>query len=704
MSRRVAAFAVCCVLVTGATADAQAPTATSPAGSPLDVYMQALGNRRLIASETGSIEALRALVSQGETLYLAQRYDDAVIALYEAIESPRFVDFAELPEVRSAELMLGGALHQLGALGTAARYLDRVLARGPSETYFAPALRMAVDVALETGDPGAAAERILAMNLGELPEDATNELRYLRARDHYDAGTPGDHEAATSLLSEVTENSRFYASAQYLLGAMAARSGRMQEAEDYFCAIADTGDDARHTFYVDGRYFEIKDLAWLALGRVAHEGNRANDAFYYYFQVPQDSERLAEAMFEAAYATYEGQEHDTALDLLDQLEARFPTSPYADEASMLRAYIHLARCEFGEADRLFRKFMRDFGPLIEEVERIAQNPARQAALYDELLRLEGQKRDQDREAQDVRSMLFALLRVDPQFYKLHASVRTLDAEAARAGRLAESFDAIAARLEGSDQPRAAATAPTGPDEAAALSQDIQDAEDALFGLAADLDAMRAANVDPAQIAPHETALSEIATRVRTLRQKLADTIAPPAMDFTLAQADTSTVEGLLARDTAAARTFPQRVEQTRTKLVAAANAAALQALQTLRSRLLSWQRGARIGRIDAVMGSKRRIEIQIESLAAGRFPEELQDPLLMQGLLEDDEEYWPFEGDEWPDEYEEAEDEAEQDAVDGNADEPADAASASSETQEGASAGASVSTSAAATTATGAQP
>ena len=53
------------------------------------------------------------------------------------------------------------------------------------------------------------------------------------------------------------------------------------------------------------------------------------------------------------------------------------------------------------------------------------------------------------------------------------------------------------------------------------------------------------------------------------------------------------------------------------------------------------------------MGSKRRIEIQIESLSAGRFPPELVDPLRIQGLLRDDEEYWPYEGEYWSDEFDE---------------------------------------------------
>jgi hypothetical protein len=89
----------------------------------------------------------------------------------------------------------------------------------------------------------------------------------------------------------------------------------------------------------------------------------------------------------------------------------------------------------------------------------------------------------------------------------------------------------------------------------------------------------------------------------------------------------------------------------RPRLLAAANQRALAELSALGERLSGFLRRARIGRIDAVMGSKRQTEIQIESLAAGRFPPELQNPLLTQGFLKDDEEYWPFEGEDWPDEY-----------------------------------------------------
>ena len=63
-------------------------------------------------------------------------------------------------------------------------------------------------------------------------------------------------------------------------------------------------------------------------------------------------------------------------------------------------------------------------------------------------------------------------------------------------------------------------------------------------------------------------------------------------------------------------------------------------------------RQARLGKIDAVVGQKRKLERQIEDLAAGRFPAEMFGKLHIEGLIGDDEEYWPPEPERWADEYE----------------------------------------------------
>jgi hypothetical protein len=165
--------------------------------------------------------------------------------------------------------------------------------------------------------------------------------------------------------------------------------------------------------------------------------------------------------------------------------------------------------------------------------------------------------------------------------------------------------------------------------------------------------MRALGAKSSALAPYEKAQADLAVRMRKAESGLDDVrlaLLPEATDVAEAK-DDKDVAQLLANDAKAAGRFERRVISLRPKLVSSANDRAYAELTALNERLSGFLRRARIGRIDAVMGSKRRVEVQIESLAAGRFPAELRDPLLVQGFLADDEEYWPFEGEDWPDEY-----------------------------------------------------
>lgn len=648
-------------------------------------YLEALSAERLIAAETGSVERLRELVVRGEEHYFEQRYDTAALLLYEVVESPRFADFAGSEEFSGAELLLAGALAELGSLRSASRYLERTLRRGSEDPYFGPAYRRFVDVALESGDIRGALTQLEAIGTESLPDDAANELRYLRGRAAYDGQDDGAAEAS---FVGITQRSRFYANAQYLRGVMAARQGNLDDAEARFCSIATTSDQTRTTFYVDDRYYRIKDLAWLGLGRVAHEGLRSDDAFYYYFQVPSDSERVAEALFEAAYSMYEGDDFDTSIDLLDQLEARYPASPFVDEAQLLRGYVHLGRCEFEEASQLFVSYQARFGPLLTEIDAVLDSDVRQSELYGDLLRAEADAMESsdalsaDEVAENARErlstmagMLLALLRVDPDFYNLHAQLRTLNAEAARAGRLAADLRGLSARVR-QEGPVAAVDEVAFESEIAEVRRMVRTTREMLGGLSRQLDALRRGGAEASDLQPLEVSMTQHAESLRALVRQLRAAERAHSEEAPAA-AEAEGVRGLLAIDARAARTLPSRVDAMRTRLTDAAGEAAVRSLRGLRRRLAGSLRRARIGRIDAVMGSKRRIEVQIESLAAGRFPPELIDPLRVQGLLRDDEEYWPFEGELWEDEFEQpptrdpdSDDEAEGDDV--ALDEPAE--------------------------------
>jgi hypothetical protein len=613
-------------------------------------YFTALHDQRLVAGQAARVEELRAMLARAEDLAFDGRHEDAALLLFELLQHPRFKDYAELDELDAARYQLGSALHELGAEASARRVLIELLRKGEKSGYFAPGFRKYTDVALASPDQQAMIDELAALGPA-LPEDAANELRYLRGQYLHEVK---NYAAAKLELERVTQHSRFFANAQYLLGAMAVREQRLHDAEWHLCRIAGPADDQHFSFYVDARYFQVKDLARLGLGRLAHEMRRGDDAFYYYFQVPNDSPRLPEAMFEAAYARYEARDFDNAIDLLDQLEARFPHSASADEAALLRGYVSLSRCDYEHAQQYFDRFVRRFEPVVAELKRILANPVRRQALYAELVREPvGPRRDEAEQKTklDLRGTLLSLLRVDPEFHELHEQVRKLDAEAARAGRLGDAFDMISARLAGSDRPRqAAAEGGDERDQLLALQADLKDGQLALRALTDQLDTMRKLGAKSAELTPLERDVAGLAKRAHTLQAKIDDARfarMPGAEPAT----DARDANGLLTDDARRARAFERRVAKLRPQLLRAANDRALATLQQLDERLSSFVRRARIGRIDAVMGSKRRIERQIESLAAGRFPAELQNPLLVQGFLADDEEYWPFEGDDWPDEY-----------------------------------------------------
>jgi hypothetical protein len=188
---------------------------------------------------------------------------------------------------------------------------------------------------------------------------------------------------------------------------------------------------------------------------------------------------------------------------------------------------------------------------------------------------------------------------------------------------------------------------------------VATARAAARALSAQLDAMREAGASRDQLRDLETEARGLAERAAALEARVRE--ARAGYSSYAATATATDFEAVLETDRRESARFRARTAELRGRMLTEANHLAIRALETLRDRLGRGLRQARIGRIDAVMGSKRRIEIQIESLAAGRFPPELMDPLHIQGLLRDDEEYWPFEGELWVDEYEEdvsSEDEA----------------------------------------------
>jgi tetratricopeptide (TPR) repeat protein len=626
---------------------ASEPVLADPALDDLLGKMQAGG---VLDTTEATLERFEERLQEGQNRYIKGDALGSAVLLYELTQDPRWSTFMELEQGSSALYHLGVALRTYGAENTARAALATVLRRGPDDPYFTPALRRHVDLALDAKDPvrGLADLHTSLTVDGRRIEprgDDQDELDYLKARALH---ATGDLDAALSTYAEVGARSRFRTAALYMQGLIHADRGELRRAEGAFCSVVGGPTQSMSVYYVDHRYFRVRDLAQLGLGRIAHEERRHGHAFYHYFQIPEDSEHLPEALFEAAWTMAEEGEYSVARGLVAELSERFPDAPQTIEARVLTATLELYDCDFRTAEAHFTTFIDDVAPVGDHLADIVDDPDRVRALHQELaeLREHGAAGDLGRRADSpAHRLLLSMLDQDPKYARLAHRAQVLRREAAFAGALQTELAVVLAKLEGRDT--AAARAAEG-DPLSAIAR-TEDLERGVTGLERQIRQAQTAGADPAELAPERAKVAELRKGIRGLQQRAAEllTESPP-----VGSASTGKLVDAIEADR-------RRIERLR--LAALANAESIEGaavgvatarLRTLQRRLDDLMGEARMGRIDAVLGAKKKLEIEVRDMAAGRFPPELFGKLEIEGVVGEDEEFWPYEGEYWADEYE----------------------------------------------------
>jgi hypothetical protein len=171
------------------------------------------------------------------------------------------------------------------------------------------------------------------------------------------------------------------------------------------------------------------------------------------------------------------------------------------------------------------------------------------------------------------------------------------------------------------------------------------AQAALGGLEHQLSDLSAAHAPAEQLAPLRQELSELRAR---LAKGIEQQRAGEASSAGAAGAD---LPDLLRSDGSLAAELQGRIANARKSLADEEAALAKDALHRLDLRLSRLLRRARLGRIESVLGRKRALEVEVEAIRLGYLPQDAVDSLDAARFLEDNEEYWPFEGDDWPDEF-----------------------------------------------------
>jgi hypothetical protein len=624
----------------GANAGAGANAADQLFAGALRAYHAALLSRRLGLEELRR-EIVGARVAEAEQLMAAGRVDEAIARLAELVEHPQFELFADSEEGRAAVFRLGDALATAALYEPARVYLRRVLATKGSwdggGTWARRAVRRLVDIALESQEFAPIARDLDAVP-PSAPEEVRGEIAYMNGRALEAAGNP---DGALAAYANVTQRCRFWAQATYLSGLIDVEKGNAKAGENLLCKVADPKRSATTTpFFADEKFFAVRDLARLGLGRIAHEESRNDDARYYYYLVPKDSDRLAEALYEAATTRYEKKDYEGARELLDELAALGIHHRYEDEAWVLSAWIDLARCKFPEADRQLVEFLRRYEPVRDAARHIAESDASTQRLLAAVHSgSDAGGAEIGGTSPEVMRTIAALVRVDSAYDRVLRRRAVLEREASglvtASAALGDMQRTIA--TNGGLRPSAELA-----DDASLKARRAREAVDGIEHAIADLDAAKAP-----------------ADQVTPLRQQLADLQAQLGKGANAggdsgasgAAAVGADLPDLLRTDVAKAGDLQTQIAIARKDLAGAETALAKDALRRLDLRLSRLLRRARLGRIESVLGRKRALEVEVEAIRLGYLPQDAVDSLEAARYLEDNEEYWPFEGDDWPDEY-----------------------------------------------------
>jgi tetratricopeptide (TPR) repeat protein len=621
-----------------ATAHVASKPSTDTRAAAMRAYQKALEARKLGVTTRLSRQLIAEELAAAEAKVLDGRRDEAIGDLVYLVENPRFDPFLTFEEGRAAIFLLGDALGRAGAIEPARGYLLRLLDSQPTDTWYRRAVRTLVDLGLESDRP-----EIIVEDLGRVPPEAPAELvgdvAYLEGRAEQRARRP---DKAIAAFARVTPRSRFWAQATYLSGLIEVNRGALKRGEQLFCKVADHKQTPREALAFGGSdFFKVRDLARLGLGRVAHEEYRFDDARYYYYLVPNDSDVLPEALYEAATGRYEAKDYRAARDLVDELQALDQRHSYEDEVWLFDAYVDLATCEFPRADEKLRQFLAKYEPVRNAARRLARDDTALRRLVDSV-RSGSDPAGAGLGVRDsVARSLGALLRVDAEYGRVAREVAQLDHEMSGLRRAMAELDDARRRLASPKEVQPRAAGPVG------LSEDDQlDRVDSQLAEVRRLlrDAEASGKTPGKELEALRKELEQLQIRARAARTR-GRTVSVDNKG-----GDADLIE-LVARDRARATELHQAASAVRQTLLGQQNGLAKDALVRLDRRLSRLLRRARLGRIETVLGKKRSLEVEIEALSQGLLPRGAVDSLEAARYLRDDEEYWPFDGEDWADEY-----------------------------------------------------
>jgi hypothetical protein len=326
---------------------------------------------------------------------------------------------------------------------------------------------------------------------------------------------------------------------------------------------------------------------------------------------------------------------------------------------LLAGYVELADCKFTESQKWYDDLVAKLQPIVNTMDRIRKDKDQRNLLFTEAIsryhevKQTGNQQAKEKPKSEIDEVL-ALLRLDPKFLRLNDAVTGMHELANSAPNVVRLWQNLGTNV--SEKKVGAVAGQKSLEEeqladANALVQDLRRLRASVEEQRLELARARRDGTIKAEDAAEET------KRLDALDKKTKDALAGAVQAADRAAGAVSkdaapSIRTMIESDIAEARRLDKAADRLSAELAEAGDKLAQDAIEKLYQDTRKVLDKAKLGKIDAVIGQKRKLDIEVQDLAAGRFPEELIGRMWNASMIGDDEEFWPWEGEFWADEYE----------------------------------------------------
>ena len=400
---------------------AEPPREKTPEEIRAEEQRQAEEARRLAEEQKKAEEARRKAYARGvmrRGLSLAEEgnWVAAVETFQRFVEEGKYGPGTE--EFYNSKYGQAKAMATAGLYQSAAKLLVEVLLEGPDRPFFKEAFqelrRLRKEIIYNPPD----LEQLTKFSLAGFSQSFQDEFNYVMGEFFYDYG---NYQRALKHFEAVSDDAPDKAKALYLQGLVQVRYKMFKSAVESIQAAIEAADRNK------GTDPGVRDLAHMALARIAYEAQNYDAAIFYYRKVPRDSVRAPVVFYEMAWTYLMKGDYSRALGAFHALHSPYFQRTFYPELWILEARVFADLCRYEQAKKALERFDREVGVFMDPLKRFINTQKAPEDFYVNFV--ESMNAPRQTQAMLPRELAYPIL-FNVEFYNVYRTIRQIEKETA----------------------------------------------------------------------------------------------------------------------------------------------------------------------------------------------------------------------------------------------------------------------------------